>query len=198
MFFNTVKPKIISIYIDENLEDLFIWWLVLNNPASLQQIIYNIQQKCNLYDEIKFRTISKNRFELYKNIFDVMKWYNGYSFYYKKYESKIKHSDYINFVNDVIKDNYCKWYFCNVFIDFFTTKKWEKFELDMTKTNKQIIFSLRENSKSNLLLQVTDLLLWWVVSSQKNIESELKNLIKKIFLSYLPFFKIKKIPTTPF
>lgn len=154
-----VQPSIACIYIDENHDKNIIGGMVLHNPASLQELIISIQQKTQHYDEIKFSKISATKLTLYQLILEKIKRYNYEKFYCKQYANSLDYASYIDFVLAVI-DDYTDIDYFIVFVDYLSFPKWVLFEKLMIESSPSIIFCLREDSKSNKLLQASDLLLW--------------------------------------
>lgn len=155
---NRNSPQIACIYIDENHEKRLIGGLVLHHPASLQELILDIQQKTNHFDEIKFSKISTTKLSLYQKILQVIWWYQYEKYYCKQYKDKLTYQMYIDFVQSIANHYHDIDYFV-VFVDYCTFPQWILFEKLMIESSESIIFCLREDSKSNKLLQVTDLLL---------------------------------------
>lgn len=152
------SPQIACIYIDENHEKNLIGGLVLHHPASLQELILDIQQKENHFDEIKFSKISTTKLSLYQKVLQKISRYQYEKYYCKQYVSKLTYLSYIDFVQSIVKSYHNIDYFL-VFVDYCCFPKWVLFEKLMIESSESIIFCLREDSKSSKLLQITDLLL---------------------------------------
>ena len=154
-----MHSKVACLYIDENLQKNLIWWGVLFTPASLQEVIIDVQSQFQIYDEIKFSKISKNKLPLYKKVIDILWRYEYAHWYIAKYSHRLTHKDYISFCSQVI-DQHPDIDSRLIFVDYFDCRKGFHFEQRVVASHKKILFCLREDSKANKLLQSVDLVLW--------------------------------------
>jgi hypothetical protein len=162
-----------SLYIDENLRDNIIWWLYITNPHYVLDKIIQLKNFYHYHDEIKYSTISQYNILFLKALIDYFVEIE-YTYFCMSFW-KIKNFSYIDFVNKISKDRW--WLY--VFLDYITNYKWLYIEDELYK-NKNIHYAIREDSKSNILIQVTDLLLACYTRDINKVES----MAKKEVLSY--------------
>jgi hypothetical protein len=170
-------PKVIA-FIDENLDARKVGILSLVRPAVVQQILSRIRERLSFWDEIKWTKTSRLREEAYTEIIDFFFNFKGLRLNVVDIDS---HQD-AAVVNGLSRlQPFCSG-FNGIFIDWHSTPVGYNFERRLEdRFNCGCV--MRLDSKSNDLLQLTDLMLNLEVYSHdtSNISSQRKLALIKHF-----------------
>jgi hypothetical protein len=173
-----------TLFIDENLEQSLIWWLVSLEPYLLQDWVFHIQQTHGFVDsttgkqeEIKYSKISPSNVSYYQAIIDEILKYDR-SFHYMQFD-RIKNLSYGDFVGKFTK-TYDLWTI--VLLDYISNQWWIVVEKDLYRNN-HVQYALRLDSKSSIMLQISDLLLWLATRDYAKVQSSAKQKLIQYFRS---------------
>ncbi|HAS84697.1 MAG TPA: hypothetical protein DCS23_01295 [Candidatus Yonathbacteria bacterium] len=149
--------------------------LKMSQPYYLQSRLYFERSKISFYDEVKFNKLSKNNLAFAKTAIDALfdtKSINFYSYsistksdYYLKNFDENPWLAYEQITLKLLDASLSKHEIIILIADYVTTPKEIRFEVDTKKhfnsTNKRLALAgvCRFDSKSNDLLQLTDLLI---------------------------------------
>ena len=169
------SPKVIA-FIDENMEAKKIGILSMVRPVVIQQIISRIRERMIFWDEIKWTKISKLREAAYVEFIDLFFNFKGLRLNVININS---HQDAAVLSGLQKLNRFCSG-FNGIFIDWHSTPVGYNFERKLEDTF-DCGCVMRLDSRSNDLLQLTDLMLNLAVYSNDttNITSAKKlDLIK--------------------
>lgn len=169
-----------NLFIDENLEQKVVGILSVVWPPSVQQILFRLREKHQMWDEIKWSSASRKKVPLYLDIVE--------KFFLNSNWGRLNIVDITTTVEAAIRHGIRRIeYHCSpfhaIFIDNHTTPKGYVFERQL-KDDFGCNCVLRLDNKSTDMLQLCDLMMNLAVKSRspESVESPHKRIILDRFI----------------